>query len=199
MTPGEPANATAPAIARATRLREHFLGWQCRLRQMSARQAEGRPSAGMRPRALDGTGAELAPALTVLLVPSQPAPAAERFRHMMRRTNDPAQRRENALELLAATYYQRPGDFTDRLTALFGPGSALAGRLLGAGACRLEFEQYSQRYRLPCAVSELARDDAARQATYWHNSLFNPGLPGDVRVLAFTPDWARAEADPPVA
>lgn len=188
MTPGAPAMS----------LRAHFLGWQCRLRQMSARQAEGRPSAGMRPRALDGAGAELAPALTVLLVPSEPGPAAERFRHMMRRTKDPAQRRDDALKLLAATYYQYPGDFSDRLTALFEPGSALAGRLLEASACRLDFEQYSQRYRLPCAPSELAENDPARQATYWHNSLFNPALPADVRVLAFTPDWARAEADPPL-
>lgn len=180
-------------------LRAHFLGWQCRLRQMSARQAEGRPSAGMRPRALDCAGVEFAPAITVLLVPSEAGPAAMRFRHMMRRTKDPAQRRDDALKLLAATFYQHPGDFSDRLTALFEPGSALAGRLVGAGACRLDFEQYSQRYRLPCALSELAPDDPARQATYWHNSLFNPALPADVRVLAFTPDWARAEADPPPA
>jgi hypothetical protein len=48
-------------------------------------------------------------------------------------------------------------------------------------------------------VRALTEDDPAYQATYWHNALFNAGLPGAVRVLGFQPDWALAEADPPVA
>ena len=30
-------------------LRDHFLGWQCRLRQLAVREAGGRPTSGMRP------------------------------------------------------------------------------------------------------------------------------------------------------
>ncbi|MCH7795324.1 MAG: hypothetical protein IH900_09330, partial [Proteobacteria bacterium] len=37
-----------PEAAQAA-LRDHFLGWQCRLRQMAVRQAGGRPTSGMRP------------------------------------------------------------------------------------------------------------------------------------------------------
>jgi hypothetical protein len=46
-------------------------------------------------------------------------------------------------------------------------------------------------------VRALAEDDPAFQGTYWHNALFNAGLPGGVQVLGFQPDWALAEADPP--
>jgi hypothetical protein len=46
-------------------------------------------------------------------------------------------------------------------------------------------------------VAELDESDPAWQLTYWHNSLFNPALPGDVRILGFKPDWACATAEPP--
>jgi hypothetical protein len=55
--------------ARAQKLRDDFLGWQCRIRQIAMRQDSGRPSPGMRPRVLDTAGREIAPALTVLIVP----------------------------------------------------------------------------------------------------------------------------------
>ncbi len=47
-------------------------------------------------------------------------------------------------------------------------------------------------------LEELLKGEPAFQATYWHNALFNPALPGGLRVLAFQPDWARAEAEPGV-
>ena len=46
-------------------------------------------------------------------------------------------------------------------------------------------------------MRNLPPEHPAFQATYWHNALFNPALPGSVRVLGFQPDWSRAEADPP--
>jgi hypothetical protein len=180
-------------------LRDHFLGWQCRLRQLAVREAGGRPTSGMRPELrLDAEGPPLG-AITTLILRREPAEATAQFRHMVRKTQDPAERHDAALKMLAAAYYQRPEVFSDRLTALFGPGSDIAGRVLAAGRCRLAFEQYSQRYTLPCAVRALTEDDPAYQATYWHNALFNAGLPGTVRVLGFQPDWALALADPPVA
>jgi hypothetical protein len=144
-------------------------------------------------------GAEPLGAITTLIVRREPREATAQFRHLVRKTQDPAERYDAALKTLAAAYYQRPQEFSDELTALFGPASDLADRLLAAGHCVLDFEQYSQRYRLPCAARNLGQDEPAFQATYWHNALFNPALPGGLRVLAFQPDWARAEAEPGVA
>ena len=179
-------------------LRDHFLGWQCRLRQMAVRQAGGRPTSGMRPEVRLAADAEPLGAITTLIVRREPREATAQFRHMVRKTQDPAERHDAALETLAAAYYQRPREFSDELTALFGPAPGLADRLLESGHCVLDFEQYSQRYRLPCAARNLGEDEPAFQATYWHNALFNPALPGGVRVLGFQPDWARAEAEPAV-
>ena len=184
--------------AAQAKMREHFLGWQCRLRQYAVRQGDGRPTAGMRPEVtVNGDAAPLGQ-ITVLIVKQAPEESTAQFRHMVRKTHDPVQRLESALKTLQATYFQYPREFSDTLTALFGPGSQAAERLVRTGRCRLDFEQYSQSYRLPCQVRRLAETEPAYQATYWHNSLFNPNLPSGVSILAFTPDWAHAAAEPPV-
>jgi hypothetical protein len=177
-------------------LRAHFLGWQCRLRQISVRQGGGRPSEGMCPEVrLD----EETPAtrITVLVLPADLEATADRFRHMARRTHDPSERYKAVLTFLSAGYYQQADDFTDEMTALFGVGSSLAESLLAAGCCALDFEQYRQRYYLPCAVRALSSEEPLFQATYWHNALFNPSLPAEVTILGFKPDWALGQADPP--
>jgi hypothetical protein len=182
----------------AAALRDHFLGWQCRIRQYAVRHAGGRPSGGMRPTvSLSETGLEPGP-ITVLIVKRDSEETTAQFRYLARKTHDPAERHDGALKFLAASYHQRPQDFSDELTGLFGPRSEIADRLQAAGRCRLRFEQYQQTYDLPCAVRQLADDDPAFQATYWHNALFNAALPAGVRVLAFQPDWSRARADPPI-
>lgn len=160
------------------------------------RRDGGRPARGMRPAVRSEEGEEIAPAVTVLMVEQQPADSTALFRHICRKTQDPGARYQDALAALAESHYMRPRAFRDSLTATFAPDFAIATRLLTAGRCELHFEQYSQRYRLPCTVSELSREDDAWQATYWHNAMFNPALPPDVRVLHFTPDWLFAEADP---
>lgn len=180
-------------------LRNHFLGWQCRIRQLAVRQAGGRPTAAMTPQVLlEPEGRDFG-RIVVLTVKAEPAEIIAQFRHMVRKTHDPAERYDAALKFLAAAYYRRPQEFSDELTALFGPGSETAVALLSAGHCRLRFEQYSQAYDLPCAVRELGEAEPAFQATYWHNALFNPALPGGARVLGLQPDWARATAEPPAA
>ena len=179
-------------------LRDAFLGWQCRLRQLCVRQAGGRPTAGMRPEVTLEAGREALGPVIVLLLKAEPAEATAQFRHMVRKTNDPAERLQSALKLLQAAYYQRPREFSDVMTALFGPGSESAQRLAASGHCGLAFEQYQQRYEIPCAVRRLSESEPAYQATYWHNALFNPRLPAGVEILAFTPDWAHAAAEPPV-
>ncbi len=180
-------------------LRDHFLGWQCRLRQLAVREAGGRPTSGMRPELRLGVEAPPLGTITTLILRRAPQEATAQFRHMVRKTQDPAERYDAALKMLAAAYYQRPREFSDRLTALFGPDSEIAEPTLAAGRCLLAFEQYSQSYTLPCSVCALAEDDPAFQGTYWHNALFNPALPSGVRVLGFQPDWGSAEADPPAA
>jgi hypothetical protein len=149
----------------------------------------------MQPRALLGDGGESLGQIIVLINKSEPDEMTTQFQHLFRRTHDPAARYESAIRYLAAAHYQRPQEFSDELTALFGPESQTALRLLEAGSCRLEFEQYSQRFVLPCRVMDLPESDPAYQATYWHNSLFNPAIPEGVRILGFRPDWPRAIAE----
>ena len=180
----------------AEALKRHFLGWQCRVRQLSVRQHEGRPTPGMRPGVrLDGAPAGT---ITTLLVKNDTAPHIARFRYLYQRTQDPAERRMSAVELLADAYYQRPQEFSDRLTALFGPGPGLADRLRGAGRCVLAFGQFSQSYVVPCTVAELPAEEPGFEFTLTHNRLFNPSMPPGVRVLGFTPRWHEARAEPGV-
>jgi hypothetical protein len=178
-------------------IRRHFLGWQCRLRQHAMREVNGRPSTGMRPELLlDGPGI-LYEAVTVLLIRRAPRESTAEFRHMARRTRDPRERYEAAVKYFSATYYQTPDDFSDRMTALFGPGSAAQAHIEQAGHCRLRFREKQQRYALPCEVHAVPRNDPFWDATYWHNFLFNPAVREDSTILSFEPDWSRAEAEPP--
>ena len=181
----------------AQAVRAHFLGWQCRIRQYAVRQGGGRPTSGMRPRILSAEPEADLGTVTVLINKFEPQSVTSQFRHLVRKTHDPVERYDSALKLLAAAYYQKPEEFSDELTALFGEVSEVADRLLGDGGCRLQFEQYSQSYDLPCALRRLPEEHPAFQATLWHNSLFNANIPGGVRILAFRPDWSRVLADPP--
>ena len=182
--------------SRVELLRDHFVGWQCRVRGDAMRRRAGRPSPGMRPQVLDAAGAVLAEAVTTLLVRLEGESFAPEFRHLARRTQDPRDRREAALALLAERYYQGARDFSGVLTATFAAGSPLAETLVHTGRCTLGFDQDGQRYRLPCQVTQLAADDPRREETWWHNALFNPQLPPDVPILAFAPRWLEAVADP---
>ena len=174
-------------------LRKEFVGWQCRLRQLAARQGGGRPTSGMRPRALVPSGEEIAPAVTVLLNEQEPEHSISQFKFQYQRTQDPVERYDKILEILSGSYFQQPGLFTDVMTALFGPESPVAAALLNHGKCILDFEQYTQGYRIACAVRALDEKSPLYQATYWHNRLFNPNMPDGIRILAFTPDWRHSE------
>jgi len=179
--------------AAAQALCREFIGWQCRLRQLAARSHGGRPSSGMRPRVVDAAGkSELSAGIVTLIVESEPENSTELFRYQYLKTHDPNERYDKVLEILQASYFQEPARFSDLMTALFGPRSALAAELSTQGRCRLEFEQYGQGYRIPCAVERLGKQHAFYRATYWHNRLFNPNLPAEVEILSFRPDWAHA-------
>jgi hypothetical protein len=175
-------------------LRDDFLGWQCRIRQIAMRTDGGRPSPGMRPRVLRSSGEEMARALTVLMVPKEPYESTSFFRFQVMRTQDPHDLYQSGLTYLQADYFQQPQTFSDRLTAVLDSTSPLAATLLAEKNCVLEFNQFSQVFRLPCAVRVLDRRAAAREASLWHNRIFNPSLPDDVLVLELKLDWSKAVA-----
>ena len=156
------------------------------------RQQDGRPSPGMRPLATREDGRLIAPGVVVLLAERHPGASTDTFRHIVRKTQDPFERRQAGLRVLASAYYEDPGDFSGAMTALFPAGSEAAAAFVEAGRCLLHFEQKGQGFRIPCRVGELGEDDPAYQATYWHNHLFNPAPPPAIRMLAFYPDWAGA-------
>lgn len=179
-------------------LRDHFLGWQCRIRQFAMRDGGGRPSEGMRPFLTPVGHEETLGRIVVLLNRREPAETTALFRHVVRRTQDPLQRLEDGMKTLQSTYYQTSRAFSDTITAVFAPQSETAAALVHLGAARLDFAEARQRYSLPCAVRLLAEREPFWQASYWHNALFNPNLPADSKILAFLPDWAHAGAEPPV-
>jgi len=188
-----PDNVVLSSIAAAALCRE-FVGWQCRIRQLAVRQEGGRPTSGMRPRVLSRNGDELSAGIVTLIVESEPAHSTQLFRHQYLRTHDPVERYDNMLEILQGSYFQDPTRFSDLITALFGPESPLAAQLLSEGQCVLDFEQYTQGYRISCAVARLAESNTFHQATLWHNRLFNARLPAGVQILSFRPDWSHASA-----
>jgi hypothetical protein len=190
---GSPVNLRGAA---EDALRESFLGWQCRLRQIAVREHGGRPSPGMRPALAVDADEGVASSIVVLIVEKDPARATEQLRHIFRQTHDPRIRYDRALALLCAGYFQFPRNFSDVLTASFGPESTTVACLTRLGRCVLDFDQFGQRYRLPCSVQPLARDAAAYQATYWHNALFDRRILAEAPILGFRPDWRRAEAVP---
>lgn len=170
-----------------------FIGWQCRIRQLAARRDGGRPSSGMRPRVTEEDGGQqLSPGIVTLIIESEPEDSTQLFRYQYLKTHDPNERWDKMLEILQGSYFQEPARFSDLMTALFGPRSTLAARLRSEQRCILDFEQYSQGYRIPCSVARLAAGHAFHRATYWHNRLFNPHLPADVEILSFRPDWRHA-------
>ena len=171
--------------------------WQCLIRQHAVRRGDGRPTPGMRPRAELPDG-HVVDAITTVMVLAEPAEMATQFQHLHRITPEPLDRYEAVIKILQGSYYQVPEEFSDRLTALFSCSSATAERFIRAQRCTLHYEQFGQAYVVPCQLAELAPDDVAYQATYWHNALFNPRLTAGVRVVAFKPDWDGATADPPV-
>lgn len=177
-------------------LRDAFLRWQCRVRQIAMRDNHGRPDDAVMPElTLAGAAEPMGHVITVM----NRLPAFSRtpeLMHMVKRTEDPAQRREKAIQLFSETYYQKHREFSDILTATFPPGSPGAAAIREAGACRLRFAAYSQSFTLECKVWRLGEQNHFHQATWWHNLLFNPALPPGTVVLGFEPDWDASGADP---
>jgi hypothetical protein len=174
--------------------RLQFLGWQCRIRQISAREYGGQPLAAMRPRVVSRKGEVILPAMNILIIPAEPEESTAYFRFQMQKHFDPRQAREAGVKYMAADYFQLPERFADQMTAVFGPGSETAARLIRARDVLLDFAQYSQSFRMFCRVKRLKAGDAAGEASLWQARLFNPNIPKEADVLGFTPDWKTAQS-----
>ena len=101
-----------------------------------------------------------------------------------------------ALRYLGADYFQLPELFSDEMTAVFGAGSPTVASLIKAKVTLLEFEQYSQSFRMLCRARRLRAEEPARESAFWQARLFNPNLPKNAEVLSFKPDWKSATANP---
>ncbi|MEL7153799.1 MAG: hypothetical protein AAFN51_08440 [Pseudomonadota bacterium] len=177
-------------------LRDAFLRWQCRVRQMMMRDKMGRPDGEIMPAlTLPGEVEPMGHIITVLSKGPAHSKTPE-MRHMAQRTNDPASTREAALKFFSEFYYQKASEFSDILTATFPPDSEGAATIRRADRCTLTFDAYNQRYDLDCKVWKLADKNPLWQSTFWHNALFNPSLPADTVILGFEPDWSKSTADP---
>ena len=181
--------------------RRSFLKWQCRVRQIAVRERAGRPDESVSPTVELPCGTMRGRRIVTVICRKPEYSKTPELMHIAKRSNDPAQRRDDALKFLAAEHYQQPSKFSDTLVASFSPGSEAAMRMVAAGFCTLEFRAYSQRYRFDCAIRQLEVGDPIREAAWWHNLMFNPGLSPDAVMLGFDPDWrgSISESVPPTA
>lgn len=196
MSAGENAGNVVRLDSANQRLRESFLKWQCHVRQIAMRQGGGKPSDGMMPELrLIEEGEPVGHIISVMCKSYEYSKTME-IRHLARKTHDPQARRESAIKFFSEYYYQKAREFSDVLTSTFPPDSPGAQSILEVGRCWLRFEQFSQIYEIACRPYRLGDNDPLYQATFWHNLLFNPALPGDTVILGFEPDWAASTAEP---
>ena len=177
-------------------IQDHFIGWQCRVRQYAMRNGDGRPSPGMRPDVLLEDGKEVASSVTLLLVPEQLQDSIRQFRYMALKTYDPQERYKKAVQLLSSTFYQNVESFGGLMTGLFSKNSKTVNRLLKNQRCVLEFDFQQQKFRVIAGIKVMLRKNLEYEFTYWHNYLFNPYLSPDVTVIGFEPVWSETIADP---
>lgn len=180
------------------KLKNYFIGWQCRIRQLAVRKDDGRPSAGMQASIATKASDNALGTINTGLVRIDPEEITAEFRHIVKKTHDPNLRHQAAVKILASAYYQHPKEFQDLLTATFAVDSELAEHLLKEGDCQLHFEQYQQKFILYCSVKDVEENDQVYQSTFWHNRMFNPVMPAKVQVLRFNPDWDKCTASPAI-
>ena len=139
-------------------LMEQFLRWQCRVRQIAMRDKQGQPDDAITPSlTLAGHTEPLGHIITLLCKWGAYSITPE-MKHMVKRTNDPAQRREKALQYFSSTHYQKFREFSDALTATFPPNSPGCEKIVAAGECTLTFEAYGQRFDLVCSINRLEKN-----------------------------------------
>jgi hypothetical protein len=152
---------------------------------MCVRELGGQPSIGMTSGvySVDRGEDDEKSRLNFLIAKQESADVTAEFTHIIRKTLDSKDWPINGLRVLSGRHHQNDFNFSNQLTALLDFDSALADALLKFGQCHLKFKQGSVEYAFDFDVTELPEQDEAHQATYWHNHLFNPSVPGKVRVL----------------
>jgi hypothetical protein len=173
-----------------------FLGWQCRLRQISMRQDSGRPGPGMMPQVSLARGEVILPGMVVLLLLTEPEETTTLLEFQAKRSNDPRQIYEAGLKFLQADFYHKPKRFNGNLAAQFPDASNAAQTLVDAGECILRFDQFSQSWTLPSHICVLEPSDPAHRYTRTHNAIFSARPVEQPIVLQFSPQWQRAQANP---
>ncbi|MFT5506819.1 MAG: hypothetical protein ACI8XC_004547 [Gammaproteobacteria bacterium] len=166
---------------------QKFIAWQCRVRKQSMRELGGKRTSGMSAGVYSVKGGDEQTRMNFLLVKEDSENLTSDFRHIVRKSQDPADRVKNGLKILCEWHYQQNTDFSRQLTALFYLDSNLAEALAKAGECHLKFAQDSVEFAFDFDVVEFDESDSAYQSTFWHNHVFNPSMPGKVRVFGFTP------------
>ncbi|MCP4336075.1 MAG: hypothetical protein GY785_25815 [Gammaproteobacteria bacterium] len=154
---------------------------------MSMRELGGRPTPGMSAGIYAIAGGEEQSRLNFMIIRNDPQARTAELRHIVSKSADPADWIKNGLRILSELHYHETDQFENRLSALFSLDSNLAAALIEAGQCHLKITQDSIEHGFDFDVVSVDQDDAFFQATYWHNRLFNPTLPGNVLVLAFNP------------
>ena len=103
-------------------LRDAFLGWQCRARQMMMREGEGKPTDAITPAVtLPGEDKPMGHVITIM----SKAPAysvTPELEHMAKKTMDPAKWREEAMRF-----------FAERMKMVVEPTGCLAAAALFEG------------------------------------------------------------------
>ena len=173
-----------------TDIDKQFIYWQCQIRKHAMRNAQGRPSTGMRPELI--VDDESLGFITTLLVPSSPEIDTSHFQHLYQKTFDPKIRREGALKYLQSEFYQMPGAFNGELCALAAKHSTWADKVVNAKNRQLVFNQESRQWQFHCEVQRLLNDDSRWQFSLAHNRMFNSSLTTQVEVLLFKPIWEES-------
>ncbi|MFL5258269.1 MAG: hypothetical protein ACJ8AS_00835 [Hyphomicrobiales bacterium] len=177
-------------------LRDYFIGWQCRIRQIAMREYGGEPLPGLRPKVSTKSGETILPAMTVLLIERDSSASTAFLKFQALRHNERQRTFEAGVNFLSAEYYQSPELFSDEMTAVFSKDSGIAAAMLRVREVLLDFSQFSQTFRMFCKVRRLERDDPSHEASLWQTRIFNPDVPNDALVLGFKPDWKSAVSDP---
>lgn len=180
---------------KSEQLKNAFLFWQCKVRQIIMREKMGQPDLAIRPTLFFSEKDEPLRQLTVLISRHVQYSMTPEMQHIVRSTPDPAQRREKAVKLFAATYFAEPKEFSDILTATFQPASPMVDFICSLSKCSLLFEGYGKKFILYCEASRVEVDSPLFEATWWHNLLFNPYLHPETAILSFKPKWCDSRSE----
>ena len=170
-------------------IKNTFMKWQCRVRQIIMRKNYGKPDASIMPNVLLNYGKiHLGEIITVLSKDITFSKLPE-MKHISKVNFDLSKRREKAIQFFSEYYYQNYKEFSPVLTATFQPDSLGIRKIIKSTVCSLVFDAYNHNFKLDCEVELLKKEDHLYQATWWHNSLFNSNLHPNTLILAFNVNW----------